>query len=245
MTPWRCVSVRTVAGMSFFGNSWTGPWCANCADRFSRHAHVASGSPRMHRSRRQRPLAGTRLGAYDEPWLDLQYELYSVADFVRLDGHAPLLAAAEQILGRPAVSASTVACRIMSPHAAELTTPPHQDRFYFPHAEGLWTAWIPLGDTPLRCGGLAVLEGSHRMGLLPHSDRGAGVYGAEMRSRRPWRTTSYRAGDVLLFHSLTVHRALDNVSDELRISVDLRYVPADDEASASRTGAPRATSDRS
>jgi ectoine hydroxylase-related dioxygenase (phytanoyl-CoA dioxygenase family) len=192
-----------------------------------------------------RPAAGMRLGAYDAPWLDLQYELYSLAGFAQLERHPSLLAVAEQILGKPMVSGTTVACRLMSPHAAELTTPPHQDRFYFPNAEDQWTAWIPLGDTPPRCGGLAVLEGSHGLGLQPHAHRGEGVYGAEIRAQRPWLTASYSAGDVLLFHSLTVHRALDNVSESLRISVDLRFVPASDGAPGSGAEAARASAGRS
>jgi hypothetical protein len=32
-----------------------------------------------------------------------------------------------------------------------------------------------------------------------------------------------RAGDVLIFHSLTVHEALPNLSDQLRISLDCRF----------------------
>ena len=39
-----------------------------------------------------------------------------------------------------------------------------------------------------------------------------------------WHTTDYRAGDVLLFHSHLVHRALPNLTpDRMRLSVDYRY----------------------
>ncbi len=33
------------------------------------------------------------------------------------------------------------------------------------------------------------------------------------------------AGDVLLFHSMTVHKGIPNRSDKLRMSIDVRYQP--------------------
>jgi hypothetical protein len=41
-----------------------------------------------------------------------------------------------------------------------------------------------------------------------------------------WRTTEYRAGDVLIFTCYTVHASLDNHSDRIRLSTDSRYQPA-------------------
>ena len=42
-----------------------------------------------------------------------------------------------------------------------------------------------------------------------------------------WVTTDYRLGDALIFHSLTVHKALPNQSpDRFRLSVDYRFSPA-------------------
>jgi hypothetical protein len=41
-----------------------------------------------------------------------------------------------------------------------------------------------------------------------------------------WCTTDYEPGDVILFHSLTVHWAPDNNGDRLRISADYRYAAA-------------------
>ena len=39
-----------------------------------------------------------------------------------------------------------------------------------------------------------------------------------------WLTTTTRPGDVLVFHSHTVHRAGPNLTrDRLRVSVDFRY----------------------
>jgi ectoine hydroxylase-related dioxygenase (phytanoyl-CoA dioxygenase family) len=45
-----------------------------------------------------------------------------------------------------------------------------------------------------------------------------------------WRAEDFVAGDVLLFHSLTMHKALPNrTRRELRLSIDNRYQREGDE----------------
>ena len=50
---------------------------------------------------------------------------------------------------------------------------------------------------------------------------------AASRSRDPlegrWVCGDFAVGDVLLFHSMTVHKGLPNRSDKLRMSMDVRY----------------------
>ena len=39
-----------------------------------------------------------------------------------------------------------------------------------------------------------------------------------------WLTTDYQPGDALIFHSLAIHQALPNLTDDrIRLSVDYRY----------------------
>jgi hypothetical protein len=54
---------------------------------------------------------------------------------------------------------------------------------------------------------------------------GAGGLGVDVEDLGlTWHTSDYRAGDVLVFHSHTVHKALPNITqDQIRISVDYRY----------------------
>jgi len=47
----------------------------------------------------------------------------------------------------------------------------------------------------------------------------------------PWLTASYRAGDALVFDCRTVHRALPNRSERVRLSLDVRAQPATTERS--------------
>ncbi|HJQ00668.1 MAG TPA: phytanoyl-CoA dioxygenase family protein [Jatrophihabitans sp.] len=101
------------------------------------------------------------------------------------------------------------------------------------------TAWIALGDYPIASGGITYLEGSHRVdrvaldGLREHTDR--------LIDRRPvsndlaltasalggrWLWTEFQAGDVALHSPHLVHASLDNQSEAMRLSADVRFVPA-------------------
>jgi ectoine hydroxylase-related dioxygenase (phytanoyl-CoA dioxygenase family) len=170
---------------------------------------------------------GIRLGAYDERWLSFQQRVLPLPEFVALGRHAAILGILENVFGGPVMSDRGNTCRVMSPRAPEFTTPPHQDYYYVRGSTELWTVWLPLGDCPTEQGGLAVLPGSRALGLLPHAGDGPGRQGAVIGDDGVWATGDYACGDVLMFHCLTVHRALDNLSaDRLRISVDYRYQPA-------------------
>jgi hypothetical protein len=116
--------------------------------------------------------------------------------------------------------------RLIFPQPNVGATPPHQD---FPHEQGTpdaYTAWIPFGDVPRELGGLAVWPGSHQNGVVEHGFvPGVGGLGIRDEDMAPkWHASDYAIGDVVLFHSMTVHKALPNrTTDRLRISGDFRY----------------------
>jgi ectoine hydroxylase-related dioxygenase (phytanoyl-CoA dioxygenase family) len=148
--------------------------------------------------------------------------------------HRPeLMSVITSVLGEGAFPHPLSITRLVFPQAPELTTPPHQD---FPNNQGserLTAAWIPLSDCPRESGSLAILEGSHRFGLLPlQFHLGPGNRAAVLDERLAgcrWVASDFALGDVLFFPALTVHTALDNNSpDRLRLSVDFRYQPAGD-----------------
>lgn len=99
----------------------------------------------------------------------------------------------------------------------------HQD-YAVSGVQDMLTAWIPLMDTSVLLGGLAVRPGSH-LGppLRPH------VLGT---AERGWATAHYRPGDVLVFHCLTAHAALPNRDTVLRLSGDFRWQRSDQVAPA-------------
>jgi phytanoyl-CoA hydroxylase len=106
----------------------------------------------------------------------------------------------------------------------------HQDNgVVLPEADDtkILTVWFPLRDAGVEHGCLQVVPGSHRRGLLAHCPGGPG--GLEVPERIAPRDEAIaipmRAGDVLFIDKTTLHSSLPNVSDEIRISFDLRYNP--------------------
>ena len=150
-------------------------------------------------------------------------------EFHTLAHDEDLLAVVRQVVGDTAFPHPLKICRLGYPEMYEATTPPHQD---YPNNQGttnLTATWIPVGDVPRDLGGVAILRGSHRYGVLPLvGHMGPGRRQAkvprQLLEEHRWVTTDFRSGDVLLFPSLTVHAALHNITEfDMRISVDFRY----------------------
>jgi ectoine hydroxylase-related dioxygenase (phytanoyl-CoA dioxygenase family) len=113
----------------------------------------------------------------------------------------------------------------------------HVDFDYMDHGtDDVVTAWIPLGDCPIECGGLVYLDGTHLVprehldGLRAHTDRPDDprpvsndlALTAETLRRR-WLWTDFRTGDVVLHSPHLLHASLDNASDVMRLSADVRF----------------------
>ena len=145
--------------------------------------------------------------------------------------HQPaLLSVLASLFGEPPLVHARNIARMVFPQAVEHTTPAHQDYLYIEGTENTWTAWIPLGDCPVHQGSLAVLPGTHVHGMYPvYRSLGAGGHRIDTDAECPqiaWHGSDFKAGDVLLFHSLTVHKALPNLTeDTIRLSLDYRYQP--------------------
>jgi ectoine hydroxylase-related dioxygenase (phytanoyl-CoA dioxygenase family) len=87
------------------------------------------------------------------------------------------------------------------------------------------TLWVALVDCPVESGVLALARGSHRDGVRPYRPLdGSRVAGCdESGLEGSWVADDLAAGDVIGFLSLTVHKALPNLSSSVRLSVDARY----------------------
>jgi hypothetical protein len=101
----------------------------------------------------------------------------------------------------------------------------HQDGFY---NEGmLFTiCWMPIRDVAMENGGFAVAPGTHHRGSLHDTALPANAIPRDAIPDDAWRSASFRVGDVLIFNYLTAHTALPNPSDEIRMSLDVRAIPA-------------------
>ena len=182
-------------------------------------------------------LTGT--GYDDERWLALQERVLADPLFAAVGDRAELLTVLEALFGGPVLTRRGDICRVALPGAPHLTTPPHQDHWYTGGSTNLWTVWIPLTETPLELGPLAVLPGSHVSGLLPHAGQGAGRQDVRVIER--FAAAPLAAGDAILFNCLTVHCALPNVTrDRVRLSVDYRYQPANEPIHVVRVDGTRA-----
>ncbi|MEJ5979507.1 phytanoyl-CoA dioxygenase family protein [Novosphingobium sp. PS1R-30] len=101
----------------------------------------------------------------------------------------------------------------------------HQDGFF---NEGIQFAicWMPIRDVDMRSGSFAVAPGTHSRGVLHvESDDGYDIP-AGVIADNAWRAADYRVGDVLIFNYLTAHATLPNPSNEIRMSLDVRAIPA-------------------
>ncbi len=141
----------------------------------------------------------------------------------------------EGIFAEPVFMYRNVDIRFALPNDERHLTPSHQDHFFIRQTERFRTVWIPLMTIERKVGGLAVAARSHHRGLLEHVEhenaysyifRGRKQRGVPLESiPQTWLTADYRPGDLLVFHSLMIHRALPNTSDRIRLSLDTHYQP--------------------
>ena len=155
-------------------------------------------------------------------------EIQKLESFHSLAHEPAVIQVMQALLGPTAWPHPLSISRLVFPFNEEFATPPHQD---YPNNQGtadLYACWIPLTECPRTLGSLAVVPGSHKKGVIPLKYAlGAGHRQADIPpeiSRGPWLTTDFSAGDAIIFHSLTVHKSLPNLSNGMmRLSVDYRY----------------------
>lgn len=162
-------------------------------------------------------------------------------DIRQLTHGAQLAEISAALLGKPTVPFDFLWLRTMLEGRA---SPLHFDHVYM--NRGSWnmvTAWIPLGDVPMRSGPLLVVEGSNQFedviaqyrGVdvdrdgLPGSFPGDAVAFARERGVR-LLTADFQIGDVILFDMFTLHGSCDNRmgGGRVRLSCDVRWQGADE-----------------
>jgi hypothetical protein len=130
-----------------------------------------------------------------------------------------------RIFGEPALAHPMFVQRNIFPltDGFDFTTGAHQDRVHIGGATS-YAMWMPLGDCPREKGALAVAAGSHARGILD-TKVGSGAGGMDIAVPIPgtWVTGAFEAGDALIFQDVTVHKALPNLTSEIRMSFDARF----------------------
>jgi len=164
-------------------------------------------------------------------------------EFQQLWAHPRLLDVAQQIIGPQIAGHPVWNLRTKVPQFKQATVPWHQDTAYL--HEGSWTtlqpaAWLPLVDTDENNGCLRLAKGGHQSGRTAvHTNCWADTWYIDLQrdvaektlnlDMRPVEeggdvvTIPVRKGEVLLFNNLIPHQSLENYSNGVRWSFDLRW----------------------
>jgi hypothetical protein len=167
----------------------------------------------------------------DKEYMAVYKDVIKLPSFLAVPEDAALLDIVGKILAAPPLLHRLRIGRITFPNNVQQTTAAHQDHWYIRGTEKTYTMWTPLGDCPISLGGLAVLRGSHRRGFIEHRLHAGKKYAGHglgddqlPADAGEWVAGDFELGDFLVFHSLTVHKALPNLTpDQLRLSTDNRY----------------------
>lgn len=164
----------------------------------------------------------------EERYMRVFRHLWADEELHRLRTHPNALGLFARIFGETPLAHPMFVQRNIFPQAADFdfTTGIHQDRVHIGGATS-YAMWMPLGDCPREKGALAVAAGSHTSGIL-ETKVGSGAGGMDISVPIPgtWVTGAFQAGDALIFSDVTVHKALPNLTREIRQSFDARYQPA-------------------
>jgi len=159
----------------------------------------------------------------DRDWVQFQLHFSKHPDFLALAEAPIVMETLAAIMGEEAWLASMNFCWIQLPGCPEQTTLPHQDEWYLPHCDSMWTMWVPLVDMPLDVGPLGVVPGSQKLSVKDHFTAFSGL---QVEPKVEWSSNEVRAGDVVFFSSRTIHCAWSNVSPTLaQVSAEIRYEP--------------------
>jgi len=158
-------------------------------------------------------------------------EVFSPAIY-QLFTNSKLLDVCEQYLGSEITLNGDYFVRPKVPHEDLTTLPWHQDSFYYGSAANddtvykILSFWIPLVDVDEHNGCMQVIPQSHKWGLIPCKKTGDKIEPVEnVEEKGEVVTARMKAGDVLIFNQLTMHRSLPHNSTGVRWSIDIRYTP--------------------
>ena len=193
-----------------------------------RDAIVAALAPQVawDRGLQSPVLCGEPFAESDALW-DRLYPRVQAIEALHALFHAPAAIELMQLVAGPRVFVYPMKmARVASPRRLGCETPPHQDAYSHHAGPTMAGMWIALHDADSAMGRLTLLPGSHQRGVRPvHAAAGVGGVQCEIYADESlWHVGDVAAGDVILFHSRTVHRAQANTDGaRVRLSVDTRF----------------------
>jgi ectoine hydroxylase-related dioxygenase (phytanoyl-CoA dioxygenase family) len=83
--------------------------------------------------------------------------------------------------------------------------------------------WMPIRDVAdMNSGTFALAPGTHKRGVMHDPNHPTYRIPDGAIAENEWRSEAYRVGDVVIFRDDTAHAALPNLSNEIRLSLDIR-----------------------
>ena len=162
-------------------------------------------------------------------YMDVLFEVYRLQQFHAIQHHPALIGLFERMWGEPVLPHPRIIGRTIFPQREAYTTPAHQDFIPIQGTPDTYTAWIPMADLPPELGGLQIAAGSHNSGVYEFRPAlGAGAMEVVDPLEGTWVNNPFEQGDVLVFHSMTVHKGVACTGNRLRLSIDARFQKAGD-----------------
>ena len=174
------------------------------------------------------PEYGAAYGDPDPVFKRVYQEVFNLESFHALPHQPALQSVMKMLVGDEVLVHPKPIGRLIFPNCERLVVHAHQDYEFMGGDPEFFTVWIPLHDCPVEVGPLRIVEGSHRFGIQKHQRENLHVpeIPVDAVAGDEWVGGCVNAGDVLIFHSLTVHAAAPNVSERMRISLDCRFQDA-------------------
>jgi hypothetical protein len=190
-------------------------------------ALVVASHPHVSCVGRQHPrLKGKPFFETDPAWDEIYPRVQSLELFHTFFHQRHILDLMERVTGTEAFVYPMKMARISTPGRIGYETPPHQDAHSHHAGPTMAGFWVALHDVTEAMGRVKVLPRSHMRGVRPvFSTRGVGGVQCEIYpDETTWHVSNFAAGDVLIFHSCTVHKAEPNTTaDTVRMSIDTRF----------------------
>lgn len=171
-------------------------------------------------------LLGRPFVEADQDWDIIYPRIQALEEFHRFFHTDPMLELMQRVSGDEVFVYPIKMARISTPGKVGYETPPHQDAYSHHAGPTMAGIWVALHDISAPMGRVKVLPGSHKGGVRKVFTA-AGVGGVQCEiypEDTTWHVSDSDQGDVLIFHSATVHKAEPNTTEStVRMSVDTRF----------------------
>lgn len=172
-------------------------------------------------------LEGEPFFETDPIWDEVYPKIQSLESFHRFFHAADIRQLMKTVTGTDEVFVYPMKmARISTPRRIGYETPPHQDAHSHHAGPTMAGIWVALHDISAEMGRLELLPRSHRGGVrrVLQAQGVGGVQCEIFPDETTWHVSDVAQGDVIIFHSCTVHRAEPNLTQQsVRLSVDTRF----------------------